>query len=189
MLRSLRFTRRTATVTMSAPEASCAACMTWCVGYLPVPTISRERNSRPAMTNGRIHSISGGQELRDQTSDLRSPVDLSAADEIHDLDLVAVVDRGRGVGVALDDDEVAFDGDAARIDLEPREQVGDGQRCRRSSYGSPFSWMVIRDCPCRSGCQQRAAACVAAVGPHVRRQRRRSPDRGRRAPRRASTRS
>ncbi len=46
------FTRRTATVTMSAPEASCACAMTACEGYFPVPTMRREVNVRPAMTNG-----------------------------------------------------------------------------------------------------------------------------------------
>src|SRR5689334_10641307 len=46
------FTRRTATVTMSAPEASCACAMIGCDEYLPVPTIRREANVRPAMTKG-----------------------------------------------------------------------------------------------------------------------------------------
>src|SRR5687767_5242779 len=46
------FTRRTATVTMSAPDASCARAMTGCDGYLPVPMISRDWNVRPAITNG-----------------------------------------------------------------------------------------------------------------------------------------
>src|SRR6185436_9982473 len=41
---------------MSAPDASCAACITWLVGYLPVPMISRDANSRPAMTNGSMDS-------------------------------------------------------------------------------------------------------------------------------------
>ena len=38
------FTRRTATVTISAPDASCACAMTGVDGYLPVPTISRDVN-------------------------------------------------------------------------------------------------------------------------------------------------
>ena len=46
------FTRRTATVTMSAPDASWPARITACDGYLPVPTMSRDANVRPAMTNG-----------------------------------------------------------------------------------------------------------------------------------------
>src|SRR6187431_834800 len=47
--RSVRFTRRTATVTMSAPEASWQRCISWKLRYFPVPTINRERNSRPAI--------------------------------------------------------------------------------------------------------------------------------------------
>ena len=46
------FTRRTATVTISAPDAACACAITACDGYFPVPTISREVNVRPAITNG-----------------------------------------------------------------------------------------------------------------------------------------
>src|SRR5687767_12415910 len=46
------FTRRTATVTMSAPEAACACAITACDEYFPVPTIRRDLNSRPAITNG-----------------------------------------------------------------------------------------------------------------------------------------
>ena len=38
------FTRRTATVIMSAPEASCALAITDGEAYLPVPTINREAN-------------------------------------------------------------------------------------------------------------------------------------------------
>ena len=45
------FTRRTATVTMSAPDASCAFTITACDGYLPVPTIRRDANVLPAIEN------------------------------------------------------------------------------------------------------------------------------------------
>src|SRR5208282_2102530 len=48
--RSERLTRRTATVTISAPEAACARAISWKLRYFPVPTISREPNARPAMT-------------------------------------------------------------------------------------------------------------------------------------------
>ena len=46
------FTRRTATVTMSAPDAAWQSRITWCDGYFPVPTMSRDRKVRPAMTKG-----------------------------------------------------------------------------------------------------------------------------------------
>ena len=45
---SLTLTRRTATVTISAPDASTAAAFCAKSLYLPVPTISRERKVRPA---------------------------------------------------------------------------------------------------------------------------------------------
>src|SRR2546427_12132083 len=44
-------TRRTATVTTSAPEASMAFWVSMKSLYLPVPTHSRERNSMPAIVN------------------------------------------------------------------------------------------------------------------------------------------
>ena len=43
---------RTATVTIWVPDAACARAMTACDGYLPLPTISRDENVRPAMVNG-----------------------------------------------------------------------------------------------------------------------------------------
>src|SRR3712207_9415470 len=47
-LGSETLTRRTATVTISAPEASTAAAFCSNDLYLPVPTISREEKVRPA---------------------------------------------------------------------------------------------------------------------------------------------
>src|SRR2546428_11744180 len=44
-------TRRTATVTTSAPDASMAFWVSTKSLYLPVPTQSRERNSMPAIVN------------------------------------------------------------------------------------------------------------------------------------------
>src|SRR5437016_988216 len=53
LLRS-KFTRRTATVTISAPLASIARAVSSPDLYLPVPTINRDRNCRPARNNGSI---------------------------------------------------------------------------------------------------------------------------------------
>src|SRR5688500_11507106 len=103
------FTRRTATVTMSAPEAACACAITGCEGYLPVPTISREANVRPAMTNG------------------VSVMPLAATHEIHDFDPVAVVHQHLGEPLAPDDGEVVLDRDPSRIDVEPLQQRGHRQ--------------------------------------------------------------
>src|SRR4029079_12414186 len=50
--------------------------------------------------------------------------------EIDDLDLVPFGQFGRVVAIALDHGEVALDGDAAGIDVEPRQQIGDRARRR-----------------------------------------------------------
>src|SRR5262249_36106480 len=102
------FTRRTATVTISAPEASTARRVSSNERYFPVPTIRRERYSRPASTNGSV-----------RPSDMRSP----APDEVDDLDGVAVAQRGAGVLGARDDHAVHLDGDAARAQPERGHQV------------------------------------------------------------------
>src|SRR5258707_12651375 len=51
LLLSVKFTRRTATVTISAPEAACARAISGKLRYLPVPTIKRDRKARPAITS------------------------------------------------------------------------------------------------------------------------------------------
>jgi hypothetical protein len=43
---------------------------------------------------------------------------LSSADEIHDLDLIALVDRRRVERLALQHHQVEFNGDTAGVDLE-----------------------------------------------------------------------
>ena len=50
LLRSVTLTRRTATVTSSAPDASCACRITSFDVYLPVPMINREAKVLPAIT-------------------------------------------------------------------------------------------------------------------------------------------
>src|SRR6266849_2560326 len=62
-----------ATVTMSAPDASCALTMTACDEYLPVPMMRRDANVLPAMEKVFM---------------------LSAADKIDDLDLIALAHDG-----------------------------------------------------------------------------------------------
>src|SRR5688572_5042021 len=106
--RSEMFTRRTATVTMSAPDAACACAMTLFDGYLPVPTIKRERKVRPAMTNG-----------------VSVMVSLAAADEVDDLHGVAIVQDDVGERAAFQDLEVVLDRHAAGIDVELVEELGD----------------------------------------------------------------
>jgi hypothetical protein len=52
----------------------------------------------------------------------------STADEVDDLDLIALLDR-RGVEQrALQHNEIEFNGNAAGIDVETREKFGDSER-------------------------------------------------------------
>src|SRR5262249_40869528 len=99
-------TRRTATVIISAPDASCACTITVCEEYFPVPTISRDENGLSAIVN---RSIS------------------SATDEVDDFDLIPFANRRAIQQVALDDDQVVLDRNAARVDVQPREEFGDRQ--------------------------------------------------------------
>src|SRR5580765_8835342 len=115
--RSEMFTRRTATVIISAPDASCARCMTAYEEYFPVPTISRDVKVLPAMVS---------------VSDTVSPwpsalalAPLTAADEVDDLHFIAFTDRRPVERVLPDDDEIVFDGHPAGIDVQPGQQSGD----------------------------------------------------------------
>src|SRR6185503_3713820 len=123
-------TRRTATVTMSAPDASCARAMIACELYFPVPMISRDENVRPAMTNGES-LIQKSQSPNPKRQDGRISIsnhqssfidDSPAAHEIDDLHLVAVAHDDVREAMALDDRKVVLDGDAPRVDVEPFEQ-------------------------------------------------------------------
>src|SRR5688500_13922320 len=106
------FTRRTATVTMSVPDASCALTITAGEEYLPVPTIKRERKDLPAMTRSSIWLLT------------LSP----ASDEVHDFHLVALTHLGGVEGGALENHEIVLHGHPARVDVEMRQQRRDRQR-------------------------------------------------------------
>src|SRR5688572_30930156 len=89
-------TRRTATVTISAPEASTAAAFCAKSLYLPVPTISREVKVRPATVQlSALMSVTA----------FMSP----ASDEMDDLVIVAVFDLDLPKRRARHDLEVALD--------------------------------------------------------------------------------
>ncbi len=53
------FTRRTATVTISAPDASSAAAFCAKLLYLPVPTMRRDVKVRPATVQVSLASLTG----------------------------------------------------------------------------------------------------------------------------------
>src|SRR5262245_6821276 len=97
---------------ISAPAASVARRVSSKDLYLPEPTMSRERYSFPASTNGSV---------------CISP----ASDEMDDLDGVAVVERSRAVGRARNHGAVQLDGDAARSEAERRHEIGHGAAVRQ----------------------------------------------------------
>src|SRR5262245_64778294 len=109
------FTRRTATVMISAPAASVARRVSSNERYLPLPTMSRERYSRPARTNGSMVLMVGS----------------TASDELDDLDGVAVAERGGCVVGARHDGAIHLDGDAPRPEVERRDQIGHGRTVRQ----------------------------------------------------------
>src|SRR5215203_2688214 len=112
-----RSTRRTATVTTSAPDASIAASMWALEAYFPVPTMRRERNSRPPISN-----LVSSAVVRSSAA-----VISAAANEMHDLEDVAVHQDERRVRVAVPQDRaVVLDHDETRIELQRGEEVGEG---------------------------------------------------------------
>jgi hypothetical protein len=53
---------------------------------------------------------------------------LPASDEIHDLDTIAFAHHAVAICVALEDDEIVFDRNAARVDVESGEKFGNRER-------------------------------------------------------------
>ena len=100
---SVTLTRRTATVTISVPDAATASAVSSRSLYFPVPTM-RARSQAP----------SGHRPL--------VRVRGTAADEVHDLHPVSVVERGFGEGRPAHDLTVALYGDPARVEPEFGEQ-------------------------------------------------------------------
>src|SRR4029450_971692 len=93
LLGSVMFTRRTATVMISAPAASVARRVSSNERYFPLPTMSRDRYSRAARTNGSMSLMMGS----------------TASDELDDLDGVAVAERGGGVVRVRHDSAIHLD--------------------------------------------------------------------------------
>src|SRR5881628_3022620 len=96
--------------------------MTGKLEYLPVPTMRRDRNRRPARTSVSC-SASYFMASIGRT--------LPAADEFHDLDPVAVMDRSRFPRLALHDPVVHLDGDPVRLDPEIRDEPTHVSRRRQ----------------------------------------------------------
>src|SRR6187402_1753207 len=105
---SVMLTRRTATVTISAPDTS-TACRVWAnEAYLPVPTMSRDRKLLPARTKGSSPAIS------------------AAPHEVDDLHRVAVGQAVRAVLGPRHHGAIHLHGDPPGPQGQPGDQVGDG---------------------------------------------------------------
>src|SRR5688500_16943905 len=114
-LGSEMLTRRTATVTISAPDASTAAAFCSKLLYLPVPTISREAKRRPA-----THQPSSFAEaMEDASSTSATP------DEGDDLIFVAIFHLHLIERRARHDLQVALHRDLGRLEPELRGQLGN----------------------------------------------------------------
>src|ERR1044072_1782515 len=103
------FTRRTATVIISAPEASWACTITGGDEYFPVPTISRDVNVLPAIVN---------------VSTSARP----STHEVDDLHRIVRLNHDAIERVALEHDEIVLHRDPPRVDLQLREQFAHRQR-------------------------------------------------------------
>src|SRR5437773_10775000 len=134
-----RLTRRTAMVTISAPDSSCAWRMISLLAYLPVPTISREVKSLPPSTRFvSCISITSCQ-ISWLGSRRRSPR-TAATHGPNDFDAVAVAQRHRGVrGLRRD---LAVDGHRRVLALH--RQMGE-QRFDAEPIGNLHLAPVHRD--------------------------------------------
>src|SRR4051794_17814375 len=111
--------RRSATVTISAPDAVSAFFVSSSSLYFPVPTIKRERQLLPARTKGSW--------TPNMVAPLAAGVAWSAtADEGYDLYMIAVREPGFGPRAAWHDVLVALDRDLRRLHAEVRKQRGHG---------------------------------------------------------------
>src|SRR5437667_11927052 len=98
------FTRRTATVIISAPDASCALTMTAADAYLPVTTRRREEKLLSAMIK------------------LSEFMRLPPADKLDDFNLIPLVHDNFVERPSFEHDEIMLDGDAAQVDTESGRQ-------------------------------------------------------------------
>src|SRR5437867_3069582 len=147
-------TRRTATVTTSAPDASMAFWVSTKSLYLPVPTQSRERNSMPAIVNRSSFML----------------YVLSTTDEPDDFHAVPVAQRRTREGLPVHNCQVQLHGDSfggnAQVGQERRDRVSIPHlrrgiigpwslraiwRSPPSSTASPTSWNLSTPTPSGSG--------------------------------------
>src|SRR5262245_35209903 len=103
-------TRRTATVTISAPDTSMSACASRKSLYFPVPTMRRDLKVFPASLN---------------RSSITFP--LSATDKVDDFNFVAVFQRRGRKGIARQHIAIQLHDHSGRTNLQLFKKLGDAQ--------------------------------------------------------------
>src|SRR6187397_1051634 len=114
------FTRRTATVTTSAPDTSIAFRVSAKSLYFPVPTQRRDLNSRPAIT--KRSSYIGPSPFHSLAED-ESP----AADKAQNFHPIARVETSELEVLPIKDFQVQFHGDTLGLDIQFPQQIADGR--------------------------------------------------------------
>src|SRR5215210_6814202 len=133
-------TRRTATVTTSAPDAPMARDMTPWSRYLPVPTMRRERKLRPPMVRGSsvpiraesvlVMSCPSLSQSRRSVRKITAGEVSSSSYEVHQLDGIS---RGEGGLLQLSstyDLAVELDDDGPGVEAQVPEEAGHGRGAR-----------------------------------------------------------
>src|SRR2546423_5051178 len=145
-----RSTRRTATVTTSAAAASIASIICAFEAYLPVPTISRERNSRPAIVNG-CGSVIVAEEIRSACATTSA-----SAHEVDDLQRIVSCELYHRQGRAVaQNGSVALDDDSARVEVERGEKISDRESDRHATLGAVHGESHLSDgIGCQGACQR-----------------------------------
>src|SRR2546428_7760407 len=145
-------TRRTATVTTSAPDASMAFWVSTKSWYLPVPSQSGERTSMPAIVS--------------RSSCMRCV--LPTADEPDDFHAVPVAQRCAREGLTVHHREVQLHGDSfggnAQVGQERSDRVSVRHLTRLSIHGDAHGTRMI---PYAAETVSTAQARVIAVGGDV----------------------
>src|ERR1041385_3101538 len=150
MLSSLeraRSTRRTATVTTSAPDASMARSISSLERYLPVPTSRREWNTRPPIVRGMSFTTSTAVVIG-------SP----ASHEMHQLHGVARSDAHVAQRRAAHDVAVVLHHHGARVELQRGQEL---QQRRAARYRVRLT--VHYDLDCFIHAVNFSSTCWAAV--------------------------
>src|SRR5690348_2030186 len=150
MLSSLersRSTRRTATVTTSAPDASMARIISSLERYLPVPTSRRERNTRPPMVRG-----------TSVTTYAAVVIGSPPTDGVHQLDGGARGVADVAQGGPAHDAAIVLHHHGARVELQRGQQL---QQRRAVRDGARLA--VHHDLDCLTHAVNVSSTCWAAV--------------------------